>query len=173
LGAWTPIPNFTGTLIGNLYIVSGMNISYSIPSPLASDVNLGLFAQLNGYVERLVIANSTIATTNSIQTGSGWIRAGLFAGSIGVNGNLTECGYTNTNTITVNRNLSDVGGVAGESFGFIGFLNTLMASYNMTIGSITINGQGNIGGLIGSMRDGVFGIELFTQHNNKLHAKYK
>lgn len=149
--SWTPIPNFTGILDGDYRSIQSMNITYEIPTGgLNADVNLGLFATFNGTVKNLIFMNATVNVTNEVQTGTGVIRAGLFAGTIGSNASVTNVDYRSINAwITVNRELSEVGLFAGQMLG-----GNVTGVYNHSVTTFRINGQGDIGGFIGVMRGG-------------------
>ena len=70
---WTPIEGFTGTLIGNGYAIKNLTID-------TMDSNIGLFAQMKGSVENLVIKNAQI--TASGRTECVGILCGVLQGSV-------------------------------------------------------------------------------------------
>lgn len=148
---WIPIPNFTGILEGNNYAISNVDISYTIPAGgLYEDVNLGLFAKFNGVASNLRFNNTTVDVTNQVQTGTGWIRAGLFAGTIGPNASISNVDYRGINAwVTVKREMSEVGLIAGEMTG-----GTVNRAYNHSAMTFEVDGQGHLGGFIGVMRGG-------------------
>ena len=149
--SWVPIPNFTGILEGNNRAIQSMNISYSIPTGgLNTDVNLGLFAIFNGTVSNLIFMNATIETTNEVQTGTGWLRAGLFAGTIGEDAFVSNVNFRGTfATVAVNRNFSEVGVFAGQITG-----GTVSNIWNHSAMVYRVEGQGYLGGIVGVMRGG-------------------
>ena len=156
--AWTPIPNFTGTLDGNRNHVRGLNIDRNGQN-LDNELNLGIFANLDGAVTNLIISNSTIFV-GSNHNGNGWIHAGLLAGRLGVSGEISriETAFAaQVNLVEVHRDRSAIGGLVGVSNGLV---------HNNTLRSLRLIGNGDIGGAIGSMNSGI------VSHNSLATSSY-
>ena len=142
LGQWTPIHTFSGVLEGNNRIVSGMNITRAGVS-IPSDTHLGLISNLTGVVQNLTIRDSHINIASN-HDGNGWIRAGILAGSIWRVGTAHNIEIDNNNSVIVHRERSSIGGLAGEVRGHVN---------RAEIHATTIWGNGDIGGVAGSMHD--------------------
>ena len=162
---WTPIPVFNGTLDGNGHTISGMNIS-RVGTNLASDINLGLFAILNGNVRDLWI-NSSRVYVGGNHSGNGWIRAGILAGTTGINSVIHNVGILSGNQVSIHRDNSVAGGLVGESRGYI---------RHSTVIGMRLYGNGDIGGIAGVVWGGMiywsrFGgqahIWYFRANNNR------
>jgi uncharacterized repeat protein (TIGR02543 family) len=153
---WTPIPYFTGTLNGGANRkISNMNISYTTTyNGLSTGVRLGLFAVLDGIFVRAQISNCRIIATCTLSMppllSMGYLWAGLIAGTVGINGKILNTNLIDTNVVSVKHYESEVGGVVGE---------LVNGSLQMVVnaGTLTINGQGYLGGFVGAIRGGSVG----------------
>jgi len=142
---WTPIPSFRGSLDGNGFTISGMNISRSGQS-LSSNLYLGLIGRLYGNVRNLVMENNRIHV-GSNHSGNGWIRAGILAGHVpsagsGIIHNIT---LSQSNGVEVHRDRSSIGGLVGGTNGEIS---------DVTVFGMHLRGNGDMGGIAGSIWSG-------------------
>ncbi len=169
---WTPIENFTGSIDGKGYKITGLTLT---DAGVAQSV--GLFAELKGEVCNLTVeANissfgvdarvGVIAATNSgiirNVTVKGSVNAAYctnVGGIVGYNnkGTLAKC--TNEATVVGGEN---VGGVAGYLF----FDKTTSCGENVNNGLIT--GTKNVGGVFGSLVAADTEISFSVATNNNV-----
>lgn len=139
---WTPLPWFSGTLDGNGYSITGMQISGN-----AGDY-VGLFSGLyNGHVFNLDMYSLSVSpTANASFMGVGAICGGLNNGS-----SLTNCtvsGSVNVTSGSGNRDIF-VGGLAGYSDH--GYISACHSGADVTV--VTPN-TAHAGGLAGILKSG-------------------
>lgn len=94
---WTPIKNFSGTLIGNGFTIKNLNIE-------SSESNVGLFANLEGIVRNINIENASVTVSGHQE------NVGILCGTLQGKGTMQN--------VTVSGNVmaescKNVGGVAG------------------------------------------------------------
>jgi len=153
-GQWNPIAEFIGTLNGQyggrIHSIVGININRPGAS-LARDINIGFFATLRGRVLNMGISNNFI-DMGSNSSGSGWIRAGIVAGRMYSGGEIRNVSVNGHNTLRVRRSQSSIGGFVGYmSGGLIYGVSVIGTSANF---AFTLDGSGNIGGLVGTLVSG-------------------
>jgi len=147
---WVPIPVFYGTLYGNGYSILGLDIS-TIVTLIPMSVSFGLFANLNGTVQDLIVSYAQLNIMSDF-IGKGFIYAGTIAGRLGVAGVIENVTVTHALVSVTGREMTMVGGLVGESSG------TIVDSHVIGAG---IQGSGFIGGLVGGMADGVVAHSSF------------
>jgi len=140
LGAdWTPIADFSGTLIGNGYTVKNLSIN-------ASSSDVGLFSVLEGRVVNLKIESARI------EVGGRNENVGILCGRLkGTALNVSVSG-------SVSANLSEaVGGVCGNV--------ATVGSYNLSNieSNATVSGLNYVGGVFGKVNDSISnGVESYS-----------
>ena len=137
---WPPIPILRGTLDGNGHTITGMNISRTSTHAINTIEDIGMISRLYGTISNLTISNSNIYQRPG-HTGTGWIRVGILAGCIGRGGTVENVSIIDS-TVTVHRNQSEAGGIAGITFGTI---------LDSEVINIEVMSNGDTGGLIGTM----------------------
>ena len=112
--SWTPINGFTGNFMGNNYCISGLYIN----SP--SNSSVGLFSNLVGNVNGLIIVNAYLCGNNNVGgiaghfSGNSWsyIKNCSFSGTI--KGNSYVGGISGNNGLVVMSNLRNYGSIIGN-----------------------------------------------------------
>jgi uncharacterized repeat protein (TIGR02543 family) len=179
-GEWTPIGNantpFFGQFDGNGHTISNLTVT-------ATQSYVGLFGQVNGTVRNLKLANVNInvngpidgpiyagalagvsnGTLQQIETLSGNVTAKARAANVGYAGGIVAIhGSSTNNSMLVNR--LNVDGIANAYGGVFAFSNQyLILSDSNNYGNI--NGNHNVGGLIGSITSG-YSIERAKNFGN-------
>ena len=153
---WTPIGTkevpFTGSLNGNGYKITGLNIDspeykdnglFGYTSNSSNISNLNVIAKsINGHFNSGVIVGTNYGTISSCYAGgevTGYSAAGIIAGTN--YGTITKCSSNGTVSLTGTAN---AGGITGNNKG------TVTECYS----SAAVDGKVNVGGLIGYNDEG-------------------
>jgi len=135
-GQWTPIPNFCGTLDCNNYTISNLTITnFTVGS---SETNVGLFVKNYGTIKNLKMTGVNISS--SAANTSVWSNVGAVCG---INEGGTIDNVQVSGSITVNRNYTTIGGIAGNNRGS-------SAKISNCISGATLTGYGDMGGIAGA-----------------------
>ncbi len=130
--AWTPIPNFSGTLDGGGHTISGLTVN-------VTSGNAGLFGDLSGSVNNLILVQPQIS-------GSG-TNVGALAGQLSsAYAVIQNCGVTG-GTVSSTSSSAYVGGLVGfiKSGGtFSGCYSTASVSSGKYAGGLTSNAAGTM-----------------------------
>ena len=147
-GNWTPIKGtFTGTLFGEGYTISGMNIT-------GDGSNAGLFETIGaeGGMQYVTFDNATV---NGSFTNAG-IAAGVNYGTIH-NVHVTNSSITN--------NYAD--GITGGLVGLNGAYDTVASSISKSSVQTSITANGNAGGIVGVNRGG-YVFNCYTKESTSI-----
>jgi len=140
-GQWTPIRDFSGSLEGNNFTISNMQIVRP-GGFVAQSIYLGLFGHLSGTIRNLNFENCVIEV-DSGHMGPGWIRAGIVAGSLRTDGRIENVNVIN-GRVAVARENATIGGITGGSRGDI-----IGSSF-----SGTMHSNRDVGGIAGTLYAG-------------------
>jgi|GEM_PF-4527333 len=152
---WTPILYFSGFFDGGGFSISGMDIRHGYLH-ISHDMHIGLFGYVSGTISNLTVRNSSI-TVGNVNTGNGWLRAGIIAGAVGYHGVINYV-VSEYNTVTVHRYRSSAGGLAGISSGLI---------QTSQLRGSTIIAHGEAGGIAGAMFRGGLWNNLIAAHSSQ------
>ncbi len=142
---WTPIVDFSGTLLGNGYTIKNLTIT-------AKESNVGFFSVLYGTVQNLCFENASITVTSSNECVG--ILCGQFDGDeiskITVSGNVMaeRCSY--------------VGGIVGYTY------KSGDVSYYDLKNSANITGKDCTGGILGGIKNDTYGSTSYTMEFSNL-----
>ncbi|MGD9901467.1 MAG: hypothetical protein AB7S44_02890 [Spirochaetales bacterium] len=133
---WVPIPNFYGSIWGNDYTLSNLNIT--IPAKLyEEDTPFGFIANNYGTIAHLSLEDVTI--TGYVYHGGSYTQVGSLAGY-----NSGDISYINITGgyIKCQRYMSRTGGVVG--------VNNYGTVYNCNVDDVTFETNGDIGAISGT-----------------------
>ena len=161
--AWTPIEDFAGIFNGNMNTISGIYLK-------SNETGLGLFKEVRGTVQNLVLENSYIENTKTSDKGATGSVVGRLTGTLhtvkssadvvlngseyagGLVGDITQAGATIENC-WFDGSVSGKGSHHGT---LLGGLHETGASATITdcLSTGSIDLRGNTGGLVGALWDG-------------------
>ena len=146
VGAWTPLPAFSGTLNGNGKTISGMNITIptsTIKNTTSADQGeyYGLFRANSGTIQNLKFKSCTVSM-QSCHEGKGWVYAGVVCGINNGSGSIKNI-EIQSSSVTVHRTRSEFGIVSGTNNGIIQLANVL--------NGCKVYGNGDMGGITGGL----------------------
>ena len=157
-GGWTSIPSFSGQLDGNNMTITGLTITRDAYSG-SGNLYLGLFGALSGKVFNLSIRDSSIYVDPG-HDGGGWIYAGLVAG---INSGTIDNVKVYSSSVTVHRNKSEIGGLAGDTGGTIQYCHVY---------GITVYGNGSEGGIAGGATGTIKNCSINGYNETKTTIKH-
>jgi hypothetical protein len=128
-----PIPAFSGTFDGDGHVISGFTLTVPNRS-YNTQQSFGLFGELSGSVYDLTLSGEI---TGAEVHGGSWVNVGLLAGYAAAGVEVRRVAVFGS--VSVQRNMSHMGGL-------VGVLRGVVTDCEATV---TINGCGNIGGLVG------------------------
>jgi subtilisin family serine protease len=138
-GQWTPIPTFTGTLVGNNKTISNLHIV--IPNTqFTSNQNFGLFGRIDGGIVQNLKLNNVNIDGSATQHSGEWVDTGTLTGVINASSTIDNV-EVNGGTINVNRYSSHIGGLVGRA--------DASTIKNSRVNNLSISGNGDIGGIAG------------------------
>lgn len=132
---WTPIPTFSGILLGNGHAITNMRIHIADTSDTLQ--RYGFIAVNEGMIYGLTFKNAYITAGNLHYTG--WVDVGIVAGYN--EATINECSVNGT--LEIHRNNSNIGGIVGENAG------TVSTCKFGELHSSKVMGNGEIGGIAG------------------------
>lgn len=150
--SWIPY-DFEGVLNGNGHTISGLNID--VIRPDSGTCLTGLFKTNRGEVRNLNLTNSRIYFEPN-HAGSGPIYAGIVAGFN--EGTIDRCSVFDSE-VSIHRDDSSSGGIAGYSTGTVS---------NSSVTGLIMFGNGDMGGIAGSVKGGEM-IGCMTKDSNIKH----
>ena len=155
---WKTIPSFAGVLDGNNMTITGLTITRDAYSG-SGNLYLGLFGALSGKVFNLSIRDSSIYVDPG-HDGGGWIYAGLVAG---INSGTIDNVKVYSSSVTVHRNKSEIGGLAGDTGGTIQYCHVY---------GITVYGNGSEGGIAGGATGTIKNCSINGYNETKTTIKH-
>ena len=149
---WTPIPTFSGILLGNGHAITNMRIHIADTSDTLQ--RYGFIGVNEGMIYGLTFKNAYITAGNLHYTG--WVDVGIVAGYN--EATINECSVNGT--LEIHRNNSNIGGIVGENAG------TVSTCKFGELHSSKVMGNGEIGGIAGKNTSLVSNCQVFNTEIN-------
>ena len=149
---WTPIPTFSGILLGNGHAITNMRIHIADTSDTLQ--RYGFIGVNEGMIYGLTFKNAYITAGNLHYTG--WVDVGIVAGYN--EATINECSVNGT--LEIHRNNSNIGGIVGENAG------TVSTCKFGELHSSKVMGNGEIGGIAGKNTSLVSTCQVFNTEIN-------
>lgn len=149
---WTPIPTFSGILLGNGHAITNMRIHIADTSDTLQ--RYGFIGVNEGMIYGLTFKNAYITAGNLHYTG--WVDVGIVAGYN--EATINECSVNGT--LEIHRNNSNIGGIVGENAG------TVSTCKFGELHSSKVMGNGEIGGIAGKNTSVVSTCQVFNTEIN-------